>query len=161
MGRVHPVTTDCLKAPHLPRLVYGGDPGLVSVLSRPIPAHRRAPKLSDDRCGCFTLRIYEAAVRSLRWSARSGRCRMAGLLAIALSDAQTHGVLLRRAGRTHDVPERHRLGKWAAAARAKRSTWIHKLRMKAFERWPRPTRIPTPTPTRFTTMSTPFFGARI
>jgi len=38
---------------------------------RPIPAHRRAPKLSDDRPGSFTFRIYEAAVRGLRRSAMS------------------------------------------------------------------------------------------
>jgi len=40
---------------------------------RPIPAHRRAPKLSDDRPGSFTFRIYEAAVGGLWRSARSGR----------------------------------------------------------------------------------------
>ena len=36
---------------------------------RPIPADRRAPKLSDDRPGSFTFRIYEAAVRGHRQSA--------------------------------------------------------------------------------------------
>lgn len=44
---------------------------------RPIPAHRRAPKLSDDRCGTFTFRIYEAAVRGLRRSAKTGPWRPA------------------------------------------------------------------------------------
>ena len=38
---------------------------------RPIPAHRRAPKLSDDRPGSFTFRIYEAAIRGLRRPAMS------------------------------------------------------------------------------------------
>jgi len=38
---------------------------------RPIPAHRRAPMLPDDRPGCFTFRIREAAVRDLRRSATS------------------------------------------------------------------------------------------
>jgi predicted RNase H-like HicB family nuclease len=40
--------------------------------NRPIPAHRRAPKLSDDRPAFLTSRIYEAAVRGLRRSAMSG-----------------------------------------------------------------------------------------
>jgi len=37
---------------------------------RPIPAHRRAPKLPDDRSRSFAFRIYEAAVRGLRRSAK-------------------------------------------------------------------------------------------
>ena len=45
---------------------------------RPIPAHRRAPKLPDDRPRSFTVRIYEAAVRGLRRSAISCRSRWPG-----------------------------------------------------------------------------------
>jgi hypothetical protein len=43
---------------------------------RPIPAHRRALKLPDDRPGSFTFRIYEAAVRGLRRPAMSGPCTL-------------------------------------------------------------------------------------
>ena len=44
--------------------------------SRPIPAHRRAPKLPDDRSRSFAFRIYEAAVRGLRRSRASGSLRL-------------------------------------------------------------------------------------
>jgi len=50
----------------------GGEFEPWAVAVRPIPAHRRAPKLSDDRPGSFTFRIYEAAVRGLRRSAITG-----------------------------------------------------------------------------------------
>jgi len=60
----------CLAA--LPeRQVHGALIGSAKARRRPIPAHRRAPKLSDDRPGSFTFRIYEAAVRGLRRSAMS------------------------------------------------------------------------------------------
>lgn len=39
---------------------------------RPLPAHRLAPKLPDDRPGSCMFRIYEAAVRGLPWPATSG-----------------------------------------------------------------------------------------
>ena len=45
----------------------------VAVGCRPIPAHRRAPKLPDDRPRSLTVRIYEAVARGLRRSAMSGQ----------------------------------------------------------------------------------------
>lgn len=53
------------------RRIAAGQRSAGSTGTRPIPAHRRAPKLSDDRPGSFTFRIYEAAVRGLRRSAIS------------------------------------------------------------------------------------------
>ena len=44
----------------LDRQLYGSEFELAKTRPRPIPAHRRAPKLSEDRPGSFTFRIYEA-----------------------------------------------------------------------------------------------------
>ena len=61
---------------HLP----GSEIAHPAVAGRPIPARRRAPKLSDDRPGSFTFRIHEAAVRGQRRSAISCRSRQAASL---------------------------------------------------------------------------------
>jgi len=45
--------------------------------NRHIPAHRRAPKLPEDRTGSFTFRICGTIVRGLRQSATSRPCRPA------------------------------------------------------------------------------------
>ena len=69
-------------------------PAKVIGSSRPIPAHRRAPKLSDDRPGSFTFRIYEAAVRGLRRSAMS-RPRIGGAERLFKTDCSRSGSSVR------------------------------------------------------------------
>jgi hypothetical protein len=48
---------------------------VVTERTRPVPAHRRAPKLPDDRLGSFAFHVCEAAVRGLRRSANCSRSR--------------------------------------------------------------------------------------
>jgi len=57
--------------------IAAGQPRGGSAGTRPIPAHRRAPKLPDDRPGSFAFHICEAAVRGLRRSAVSCPSRAA------------------------------------------------------------------------------------
>ena len=72
LGRLRSLAIGCFREAQLQGLHFGDEPSKAAGMSRPIPAHRRAPKLSDDRPGCFTFRVYEAVVRGLRRSATSG-----------------------------------------------------------------------------------------
>ncbi len=107
MGRLHPLTTGALPAPRLQRLVYRGEPGKASVISRPVGdlrlhEHaapklsvgdvRQAPLLDGGLVGCV------AAESSLRMGRRRSVLREVRLESPAREPASPHRLADTRPG---------------------------------------------------------------
>ena len=65
LGRDYPVTKGCSQAAHRQGLLCGGELRGATVMTRPKPASRVAPKQPDGEPSLFLFRFYEAAVRDL------------------------------------------------------------------------------------------------
>ena len=107
---------------------------------RPIPAHRRAPKLPDDRPRSFTVRIYEAAARGLRRSAVvHGRWLQGELKVIAASlDRSVIEQILNHLELGTQPPHQARRTSRARMARAAPlPPSVHAASVRQGELWPR------------------------
>jgi len=128
------------REPCAQRRVSGCPIRIVAGRTRPIPAHRRAPKLPDDRPRSFTVRIYEAAARGLRRSAVvHGRWLQGELKVIAASlDRSVIEQILNHLELGTQPPHQARRTSRARMARAAPlPPSVHAASVRQGELWPR------------------------